>query len=74
MTGIYGNLQARKKKFRDALFVPCSAHSLNLVGTHAMICCLGRNRILSFIQHKLVNNKMIHFKTAFMAVDGSSEE
>ncbi|CAI6349556.1 unnamed protein product [Macrosiphum euphorbiae] len=33
MSGIYNGLQSRKKSSSTAEFVPCSAHSLNLVGT-----------------------------------------
>lgn len=37
MTGIYEGLQAQiKKKCSVALFAPCFAHYLNLVGTHAV--------------------------------------
>lgn len=36
MSGIYNGLQAQiKKKSKNAVFSPCSAHSLNLVGCHA---------------------------------------
>jgi len=41
MTGIYEGLQAQiKKKCNVALFAPCFAHFLNLVGTHTVKCCL----------------------------------
>ena len=40
MSGVYSGLQARiKGENPKALFVPCSAHSLNLVGTCAASCC-----------------------------------
>jgi len=40
MAGIYSGLQARiKMSSPHAQFVPCSAHSLNLVGTNAASCC-----------------------------------
>ncbi|KAF0703605.1 zinc finger MYM-type protein 1-like, partial [Aphis craccivora] len=40
MAGIYSGLQARiKKSSPHAQFVPCSAHSLNLVGKNAASCC-----------------------------------
>jgi len=36
MSGIYNGLQARIKRIsKQALFVPCAAHSLNLVGSNA---------------------------------------
>ncbi|XP_060845960.1 zinc finger MYM-type protein 1-like [Rhopalosiphum padi] len=36
MSGIFNGLQARiKEKSKNAIFSPCSAHSLNLVGCHA---------------------------------------
>lgn len=40
MSGIYSGLQARIKEIIPlADYVPCSAHSLNLVGTCAASCC-----------------------------------
>jgi len=40
MSGIYAGLQAKIKEVNPlAKFVPCSAHSLNLVGTNAVDCC-----------------------------------
>jgi len=36
MSGIYNGLQVRIKRIsKQALFVPCAAHSLNLVGSNA---------------------------------------
>lgn len=41
MAGKYSRLQARiKNKNPNADFIPCSAHSLNLVGACAAECCL----------------------------------
>ncbi|XP_065663081.1 zinc finger MYM-type protein 1-like [Hydra vulgaris] len=41
MSGRYTGLQARIKKVNPlATFVPCSAHSLNLVGECAVDCCI----------------------------------
>lgn len=40
MSGIYTGLQTRKKEINPlAEYVPCSAHSLNLVGNFAAECC-----------------------------------
>jgi len=40
MSGAYSGLQARIKEMNAlAVFVPCSAHSLNLVGSYAAVCC-----------------------------------
>lgn len=43
MLGVYSGLQARIKEMHHLAdyvdYVPCSAHSLNLVGTCAAICC-----------------------------------
>lgn len=41
MSGAYTGLQARIKQHNPLTFyVPCSAHSLNLVGVTAADCCL----------------------------------
>lgn len=40
MSGIYSGLQAKIKEENPlAFFIPCSAHSLNLVGSSAANCC-----------------------------------
>ena len=40
MSGVYSGLQARIKQVNPlVVFVPCSAHSLNLVGSCAAECC-----------------------------------
>ncbi|KAG8451982.1 hypothetical protein GDO86_003968 [Hymenochirus boettgeri] len=40
MSGQYSGLQARIKQINPlAVFIPCAAHSLNLVGTCAVDCC-----------------------------------
>lgn len=44
MSGLYSGLQARIKSINAlADFVPCSAHSLNLVGKNAASCCYETN-------------------------------
>ncbi|XP_008181540.1 zinc finger MYM-type protein 1-like [Acyrthosiphon pisum] len=51
MTGIYEGLQAQiKKKCSVALFAPCFAHSLNLVGTHTVKCCLEAIHFFGIVQ------------------------
>jgi len=40
MSGQYSGLQARIKEINPlAEYIPCSAHSLNLIGTCAASCC-----------------------------------
>lgn len=51
MSGKYKGLQAIIKEQNNlAEYVPCSAHSLNLVGTHAADCCLAVTKLFMFIQ------------------------
>lgn len=51
MSGVYSGLQAHIKNVnRFATFVPCAAHSLNLVGTAAAECCLGATEYFMFVQ------------------------
>lgn len=55
MTGIYSGVQARIKAINPlADFVPCSAHSLNLIGTCAASCCNEANIFSTFLQHLYV--------------------
>ncbi|KYN00128.1 Zinc finger MYM-type protein 1 [Cyphomyrmex costatus] len=55
MSGAYSGLQARIKAVNPlADFIPCSAHSLNLVGTYAAECCTIATNFFSLIQ-KLYN-------------------
>lgn len=53
MSGIYSGLQAKIKTISPlAQFVPCSAHSLNLVGTNAASSC--KNAVMFFdLLHKI---------------------
>ena len=52
MAGKYSGLQARiKNKNPNADFIPCSAHSLNLVGACAAECCLEAVSFFGFIQN-----------------------
>ncbi|XP_050064885.1 52 kDa repressor of the inhibitor of the protein kinase-like [Aphis gossypii] len=51
MSGIYTGLQARIKTLSPlAYFVPCSAHSLNLVGTSAAEFCSNASSFFGLIQ------------------------
>ena len=51
MAGIYTGVQARIKTLNPlAHFVPCAAHSANLVGTCAAECCLGAVNFFGFVQ------------------------
>jgi len=55
MSGIYSGVQARIKQVSPlADFVPCSAHSLNLVGSCAANCCKEANDFFLFIQNIFV--------------------
>lgn len=52
MSGIYSGLQARIKEVAPlADFIPCSAHSLNLVGSYAASCCKEANSFFYFVQN-----------------------
>ncbi len=51
MSGIYQGLQTQiRKKSCLTLFCPCSAHSLNLVGAHAVECCSDAMSFFNLIQ------------------------
>lgn len=51
MSGCYKGLQARIKAINEfAKFVPCSAHSLNLVGDAAASCCSESVNYFAFLQ------------------------
>lgn len=52
MAGLYSGLQARIKDIIPlADFIPCSAHSLNLVGSCAASCCKEANTFFNFVQN-----------------------
>ncbi|XP_050066296.1 zinc finger MYM-type protein 1-like [Aphis gossypii] len=60
MSGIHTGLQARIKTLSPlAYFVPCAAHSLNLVGTSAAECCSNASSFFGLIQ------QLYNFFTAF---------
>ncbi len=51
MSGCYNGLQAHIKKInRLAHYVPCAAHSLNLVGVRAAESCVGAISFFGFVQ------------------------
>lgn len=51
MSGAYTGLQARiKNANKFAEFIPCSAHSVNLVGTSAASCCNESTNYFTFLQ------------------------
>ncbi|XP_046737115.1 uncharacterized protein LOC124405892 [Diprion similis] len=55
MAGKYSGLQARiKERCEFAIFVPCAAHSLNLVGLHAAGCVPEATSLFQLVQ-KLYN-------------------
>ena len=52
MSGRYNGLQARIKQLNEfAEYVPCFAHSLNLVGKCAAECCEEANIFFSFVEN-----------------------
>ncbi|GLV38526.1 hypothetical protein CBL_05118 [Carabus blaptoides fortunei] len=52
MSGIYSGLQQRMKQASNNLaeYVPCAAHSLNLVSSCAAECCLQATSFFMFVQ------------------------
>lgn len=51
MSGIYEGLQALVKNQNSlAVYIPCTAHSLNLVGVHSVDCCEEAVNFFSFLQ------------------------
>lgn len=52
MSGSYSGLQARVKEINNLIyFVPCAAHSLNLVGTHAVDSSKEAVKYFGLMQH-----------------------
>lgn len=63
MSGKYKGLQARIKDHNNlAEYVPCTAHSLNLVGTHAADCCLNVTKLFMFVQEICGVHERFNFK------------
>lgn len=55
MSGQYNGLQAKiKEQCQYATYVPCAAHSLNLVGTSAAECCLDATKFFGLLQNLYV--------------------
>lgn len=51
MSGIYNGLQAKIKELcPQAYYIPCSAHSLNLVGSSAAECCMEATAYFDLLQ------------------------
>lgn len=51
MSGKYKGLQAHvKNKCNLAVYIPCTAHSLNLVGVHSVDCCIEAVHFFGFLQ------------------------
>lgn len=51
MSGRYSGMQARLKAINPlAVFIPCTAHSLNLVGVHAVQCCVEAVNFFGLVQ------------------------
>ena len=55
MSGRYNGMQAHIRNVNDlAVFVPCTAHSLNLVGQAAVGCCKAAVAYFYFVQQLYV--------------------
>ena len=51
MSGKYTGMQARLRDVNPvALYIPCTAHSLNLVGVSAVDCCVSAVSFFGFVQ------------------------
>ena len=51
MSGIYSGVQARFREINNlAEWVPCAAHSLNLVGSSAVECCSAAVNYFGIVQ------------------------
>lgn len=59
MSGAYSGLQARiKERAPLAMFIPCAAHSLNLVGTAAADSCAEACHFFMLLQELFVFYKL----------------
>jgi hypothetical protein len=55
MSGIYNGLQMKiKSHSKNAFFIPCAAHALNLVGNSVSESCLEASHFFDFIQNLFV--------------------
>jgi hypothetical protein len=51
MSGKYEGLQSSvKNKSNLAVYIPCTAHSLNLIGMHSVDCCIEAKSFFGFVQ------------------------
>ena len=51
MSGKYGGMQALLRRENPlAFYIPCTAHSLNLVGVSAVDCCVDAVSFFGFVQ------------------------
>ncbi len=51
MSGLYKGVQSRVRNINPlAKWVPCAAHSLNLVGANTENCCLQTDEFFTFVQ------------------------
>ena len=51
MSGKYQGVQAHMKRVNPLMdYIPCAAHSLNLVGVHSVDCCLDAVNFFGFLQ------------------------
>lgn len=51
MSGVYSGLQARIKQVNPLVeWVPCTAHTLNLVGVNSVNCCLETEEFFNLVQ------------------------
>lgn len=58
MSGIYSGLQMRIKQINPLVeWVPCSVHTLNLVGLNSVNCCLETEEFFNFVQ------TLLHFSS-----------
>uniref|UniRef100_A0A3B3TM85 DUF4371 domain-containing protein n=1 Tax=Poecilia latipinna TaxID=48699 RepID=A0A3B3TM85_9TELE len=52
MSGVYKGLQARMKELNPLVeWVPCAAHTLNLVGVNSVNCCFETADFFQFVQN-----------------------
>uniref|UniRef100_A0A3P9PR07 TTF-type domain-containing protein n=1 Tax=Poecilia reticulata TaxID=8081 RepID=A0A3P9PR07_POERE len=52
MSGVYNGLQARMKELNPLVeWVPCAAHTLNLVGVNSVNCCFETADFFQFVQN-----------------------
>ena len=51
MSGRFTGMQARLKNINSAaIYIPCAAHSLSLIGQAAASCCVGAVSYFGFTQ------------------------